>query len=206
MNAASKGYIDIVNLLFTHHANPLLKNRFGETAYDVAAATGEAYLCQLIEHHQSRFDSFTTPLDMHVTIPVLLLEEQQISTSSSTWYLEDGQIVQNKQKVELPNHKWFWLSDWTIDYTNPRQKDQDGWSFSIDNGVHWSSSLSDINGGSGLKRRQWMRIMKKVVHTMSESESSTSSSSSEEEDDSTSEGIGHYVNYARCMAYILNYP
>ena len=49
VNAASKGYISIVEyLLLESHANPLIKNNFGEAAYDVSAAAGESYICDML--------------------------------------------------------------------------------------------------------------------------------------------------------------
>jgi len=50
VNAASKGNIEIVEYLLKYgHANPLIKNSFGETAYDVAAISLEVYICELLE-------------------------------------------------------------------------------------------------------------------------------------------------------------
>lgn len=50
VNAASKGYMSIVEFLLDEaHANPLIKNNFGEAAYDVSAAAGESYICEMLE-------------------------------------------------------------------------------------------------------------------------------------------------------------
>ncbi|KAG1121308.1 hypothetical protein G6F42_012552 [Rhizopus arrhizus] len=50
VNAASKGYMSIVEYLLDEaHANPLIKNNFGEAAYDVSAAAGESYICEMLE-------------------------------------------------------------------------------------------------------------------------------------------------------------
>lgn len=50
VNAASKGYISIVEYLLDEaHANPLLKNHIGEAAYDASAASREAYICEILE-------------------------------------------------------------------------------------------------------------------------------------------------------------
>ncbi|GAA5801934.1 hypothetical protein HPULCUR_007392 [Helicostylum pulchrum] len=152
MNAASKGYLDIVVCLLNgeYNTNPLLKNKFGETAYDVAAAAGEAYLCQLIEQHEHKWYNNSEPynsLNIHVTIPVLLLEEQDLITNETCWLFND-KVILNKSRVELPNTSWFWLSDWSIDFTVP--KHNQGWV------VYHKDSK---------KKRQWMRIMKKSMGT-----------------------------------------
>lgn len=152
MNAASKGHVDIVVYLLNgeYNTNPLLKNKFGETAYDVAAAAGEAYLCQLIEQHEHKWYNNSEPynsLNIHVTIPVLLLEEQDLITNETCWLFND-KVILNKSRVELPNTSWFWLSDWSIDFTVP--KHNQGWV------VYHKDSK---------KKRQWMRIMKKSMGT-----------------------------------------
>jgi hypothetical protein len=36
-------------LLDDASANPLIKNNFGEAAYDVSAAAGESYICEMLE-------------------------------------------------------------------------------------------------------------------------------------------------------------
>jgi len=197
VNAASKGHVDIVvRLLQGSHANPMLKNKFGETAYDVAAAAGEAYLCQVLEKYEMQYGLINTPLDFHVTIPVLLLEVVADHSSYinlfgkpiTKWYHHD-RVIQNRSKVALPNTSWFWLSDWTIDYTFP-DLGYDG----------WSSEETDASGW--VKKRRWVRIMKKVIeisteeeegsglhdqsmsnsNSNSDSSSSSSSSSSDSED------------------------
>lgn len=179
VNAASKGYTDIVLFLLNDHynANPLVKNKFGETAYDVAAAAGEAYLCQLIEGFEYKWNNSQgfNSLNMHVTIPVLLLEEQDIRTRDTTWYF-NGKLVMNKSRVHLPNTSWFWLSDWTIDYTNPTiNHDQEGW-------------YHDTNK----KTRQWKRIMKKTMGLSSETD--ISSDEQEEQEQTTDKHLTTLVS------------
>lgn len=207
MNAASKGFVDIVlKLLERQHANPILKNRFGESAYDVAAAAGEAYLCQLLEQWEIRYCHLTVyhSLNYHVTIPVLLVEEVSISQrqtfnslSSSSSYLGnfllkngnnvhnkiqhhhwfiDGKPIQNKTKVELPNPSWFWLSDWTVDHTFP-SVDEAGWSY-YPNGQNHHQWLPSSATNQSIKIRRWIRIMKKSIDIMNEDTTSSKSSSS----------------------------
>jgi ankyrin repeat protein len=50
MNAASKGFQDIVAYLLNNvGANPLIKNQYGENAYDVAAANQQSRVCEMLE-------------------------------------------------------------------------------------------------------------------------------------------------------------
>jgi hypothetical protein len=47
VNAASKGHLPVVLYLLTKQsANPLLRNNWGETAYDAAAAVFEVWICE----------------------------------------------------------------------------------------------------------------------------------------------------------------
>lgn len=48
MNAASKGNLPVVQyLLNKQSANPLVRNNWGETAYDAAAAVFEVWICEV---------------------------------------------------------------------------------------------------------------------------------------------------------------
>ena len=48
VNASSKGHLPIVLYLLTEqNADPLIRNKWGETAYDVAAAVFEVWICEV---------------------------------------------------------------------------------------------------------------------------------------------------------------
>ena len=48
VNAASKGHLPVVlYLLSKQSADPLVRNDWGETAYDVAAAVFEVWICEV---------------------------------------------------------------------------------------------------------------------------------------------------------------
>ena len=48
VNASSKGHLPVVLYLLTKQsANPLVRNKWGETAYDVAAAVFEVWICEV---------------------------------------------------------------------------------------------------------------------------------------------------------------
>jgi hypothetical protein len=48
VNAASKGHLPIVLYLLTkQNADPLIRNKWGETAYDAAAAVFEVWICEV---------------------------------------------------------------------------------------------------------------------------------------------------------------
>ncbi|KAI8372286.1 ankyrin repeat-containing domain protein, partial [Choanephora cucurbitarum] len=161
MNAASKGYVDIVIWLLKQKASVSIKNRFDETAYDVAAAAHEAYLCHLLDPEHA--------IDRHVTIPVMLIEQLDYprhvpylsfgETKARISYLRENERIEGKSKVQLPNPSWFWLTDWTVDRTFPRM-DREGWSYY--NAAHdsWTEHSPDP---FCLRQRRWIRIMKKAT-------------------------------------------
>ncbi|KAF9582697.1 hypothetical protein BGW38_010874 [Lunasporangiospora selenospora] len=89
INAASKGDVAMVLYFLNHaHANPLLKNNFLETAYDVAAANSEAYLCDILQSSEKLSWKNEYPADQpydslsfHSTILVSVYENQRASAS-----------------------------------------------------------------------------------------------------------------------------
>ena len=59
MNAASKGHLPVVlYLLSKQSANPLIRNDWGETAYDIAAAVFEVWICEVCVIRPSLRKSF----------------------------------------------------------------------------------------------------------------------------------------------------
>jgi ankyrin repeat protein len=58
VNAASKGHLPVVLYLLTKQsADPMIRNNWGETAYDAAAAVFEVWICEV-----SAYRYITTPL------------------------------------------------------------------------------------------------------------------------------------------------
>lgn len=48
VNAASKGHLPVVMYLLSKQAaDPLVRNNWGETAYDVAASVFEVWICEV---------------------------------------------------------------------------------------------------------------------------------------------------------------
>ena len=48
VNASSKGHLPVVLYLLTKQsADPLVRNKWGESAYDVAAAVFEIWICEV---------------------------------------------------------------------------------------------------------------------------------------------------------------
>lgn len=111
MNAASKGHLPIVrHLTAKYRADPFVRNTAGETAYDVAAASFEVYICQVLERYEAErwsacnFSSGTPtrpgqiapgrgpyePLALHTTIPIILHENQRLDTRLQTLAMNGG--------------------------------------------------------------------------------------------------------------------
>lgn len=103
MNAASKGHLPIIHYLLSRHLpDPFIRNAYNETAYDVAVATFElgiadilaSYESQLWQdgqlHSQPDFSSSNLSsnpipssrpynlLGMHITVPIVVYENQRL--------------------------------------------------------------------------------------------------------------------------------
>lgn len=95
MNAASKGHLPVVLYLLTRQgANPVVRNNWGETAYDVAAAVFEVWICEVLQRAEAERWRFTTvpynPLAVHTTIPLILYEYQCLDTRLKTLAASGG--------------------------------------------------------------------------------------------------------------------
>ncbi|KAF8897415.1 hypothetical protein BD779DRAFT_1432389, partial [Infundibulicybe gibba] len=95
MNAASKGHLPVVLYLLTKQsANPLIRNNWGETAYDAAAAVFEVWICEVLQQTEAEQWRGTTmpynPLAVHMTIPLILYENQRLDTRLKTVAVSGG--------------------------------------------------------------------------------------------------------------------
>ncbi|SGY34906.1 BQ5605_C002g01699 [Microbotryum silenes-dioicae] len=95
MNAASKGHLPIIHFLLKRGANPLVRNAWGEAAYDrrffpsmtVAAAVFEARICSILASYEAtRWTEFSlqsltgyNALALHSTVAVVLEENQRLA-------------------------------------------------------------------------------------------------------------------------------
>lgn len=85
MNAATKGHLPVVlYLLNKQSANPLIRNKWGETAYDTAAAVFEVWICEVLQQYEATYWRHAStpynPLLVHTTMPVILYENQRLDT------------------------------------------------------------------------------------------------------------------------------
>ncbi|KAH7887859.1 hypothetical protein F5I97DRAFT_1806415, partial [Phlebopus sp. FC_14] len=95
MNAASKGHLPVVLYLITKQgANPLVRNNWGETAYDAAAAVFEIWICEVLQKAETERWCGTTapynPLSVHTTIPVVIYENERLDTRLKTLAISGG--------------------------------------------------------------------------------------------------------------------
>ena len=62
VNAASKGHLPVVLYLLSKlSANPLIRNNWGETAFDVAAAVFEIWICEVRLYQFPQASALTCP-------------------------------------------------------------------------------------------------------------------------------------------------
>ncbi|KAH7105458.1 hypothetical protein BKA62DRAFT_612996 [Auriculariales sp. MPI-PUGE-AT-0066] len=95
MNAASKGHLPVVRYLLTKQgADPLIRNDWGETAADVAAAVFEVFIVQLLEKAEGdRWRTSSAPynsLAVHTTVPLILYENQHLDARLKTLAMSSG--------------------------------------------------------------------------------------------------------------------
>lgn len=105
MNAASNGHLPIVRFLTAkHHADPFQRNSAGETAYDVAAASFEIFICHVLESYEAqRWSALRlasaadvaqqrsySPLYLHTTVPVVIYQNERLDTRLSTLATNGG--------------------------------------------------------------------------------------------------------------------
>ncbi|KAG6903373.1 hypothetical protein C0995_013126 [Termitomyces sp. Mi166 len=95
MNAASKGHLPVVlYLLWKQGADPLVRNKWGETAYDAAAAVFEVWICEMLQQAEAEKWRGTTvpynPLAVHTTVPLIVYENQRLDTRLKTLAVSGG--------------------------------------------------------------------------------------------------------------------
>ncbi|CAG7848416.1 SubName: Full=Uncharacterized protein {ECO:0000313/EMBL:CCA71703.1} [Serendipita indica DSM 11827] len=190
MNAASKGHLPVVlYLLSKRRVDPLVRNNWGETAFDIAAAVFEVWICEVlqkfeIEKWSNTYPSYNT-LAVHTTVPLILYENQRLDTRLKTIAVSGGRpkfsasglghrgrrapfelrmplgddpsaprevaawrsdvyppLLEDPFTLPVPKHtreprnrpevgerSHFWLSDWTLDLTDPRADANEGWQY-----------------------------------------------------------------------------
>jgi len=105
VNASSKGHLPVVNYLLSKQSvNPLIRNNWGETAYDAAAAVFEVWICevnlsslsdgfylksyQVLQQAEAECWRGTSiqynPFAVHTTVPLVLYENQKLDTRLKT--------------------------------------------------------------------------------------------------------------------------
>ncbi|KAJ7507673.1 FYVE-domain-containing protein, partial [Mycena galericulata] len=95
VNASSKGHLPVVLYLLTKQsANPLVRNNWGETAFDAAAAVFEVWICEVLQKAEAERWRGTTvpynPLAVHTTVPLVLYENQRLDTRLKTLAISGG--------------------------------------------------------------------------------------------------------------------
>ncbi|KAG8716298.1 hypothetical protein FRC11_005128 [Ceratobasidium sp. 423] len=95
MNAASKGHLPVVLYLLTKQsADPMIRNNWGETAYDIAAAVFEVWICEVLQKAEAdRWQGSQTtynPLGVHTTVPLILYEQQRLDVRLKTLATSGG--------------------------------------------------------------------------------------------------------------------
>ncbi|GAA6007058.1 hypothetical protein JCM11491_001491 [Sporobolomyces phaffii] len=114
MNSASKGFLPAVHLLLKRGADPLIRNQWGETAFDLAAGVFEVRCCEVLGQYEriawsakrdkarrqgqtaARIGDYSL-LGLHSTVPVVLHENQRLVTPS---------LARFPTLAKAGDHKW----------------------------------------------------------------------------------------------------
>ncbi|KAK4054812.1 hypothetical protein OIV83_000736 [Microbotryomycetes sp. JL201] len=103
------------------------------------------------------------------------------AASPSTLAIPSGSSMPRPEQPAMSDARsetaWFWLSDWTIDLTDPRSSPVDGWSYagSFDaDSSEWVSGppeelemlfrgdlSTSLDGRKWVRRRRWVRVMRR---------------------------------------------
>jgi len=134
MNAASKGHLPSVHLLLKRGADPLIRNRWGETAYDLAAGVFEVRCCEVLGSYErfawsarqnkaeregkGQIVEDYSLLSLHSTIPVVLYENQRLVTPSLAKFPALSNLVSGQQRW---TSKALSRNDRRSAFTLPRQ-------------------------------------------------------------------------------------
>ncbi|KAI9319036.1 hypothetical protein BX666DRAFT_1922474, partial [Dichotomocladium elegans] len=133
---------------------------------------------------EPKYDLF----DFHITVMVILHENQRSSSllglsrphfspnsiskndRRGPWSHHPSGVPTSKDQVMLPSapgdgggSNWFWLTDWHIDYSDPRVDPTSGWQYARsfgDNDEKWTP-VAPTGGYGWVRRRRWVRVMKR---------------------------------------------
>ncbi|KAJ3176294.1 hypothetical protein HDU87_005336 [Geranomyces variabilis] len=183
MSASAKGFVDIVEVLLNNEADALVKNKFDDTAYDLAAQAEEPYICEILQRaeqdalgQQNRGSVIET---VHENQRCGYLSRQFSENNLSKndtrgpWSTPMGRPC-SLDDVQLPFVKdaqtgqdvrgWFWLSDWRVDTKHPRVDPSEGWQYAKgfdEPDLQWSPAPPSTLLNSSVRRRRWIRVRKR---------------------------------------------
>ncbi|CAG8504378.1 9831_t:CDS:10 [Racocetra fulgida] len=128
----------------------------------------------IILHENQRLSS---TFSLSIRNPPKYSANNLLKTDCSPWTLQPEGKSTSKDDVHLPlehssssisskssQSDWFWFDDWLVDLSYPRV-DSQGWQYARkfeDPENLWSESLP-LNSNTGVRRRRWVRIMKRRV-------------------------------------------
>lgn len=146
---------------------------------------------------------------------LLGLSRPQFSASALTkndtrgpWSLHPSGIPSSKDQVKLPTNSgrgggsnssnWFWLTDWQIDYSDPRVDPTSGWQYARsfeDSDDAWTP-VAPTSGYGWVRRRRWVRVMKRRMDLAKGSHRGN-------EENATGPGQSDYLNQAEDLVQNL---
>lgn len=155
--------------MLSTHLDVNLEERQGDQPYDPLAIHSTVLLT--VHENQRAASSFPLSL-MAPKFSAGALTQQDVC---GPWSLPNGR-PSTKDDVHLPlmpvpgnpnsrsnmQRGWFWLTEWVMDKTEPNA-DNEGWQYgkSLVEANHQWTAISPTSGGNWVRRRKWIRVMKK---------------------------------------------
>ncbi|CED85476.1 FYVE finger containing protein [Phaffia rhodozyma] len=99
MCACANGHLPVVLYLVTKwRADPLMRNHFGETAFDVCAGVFEVFICEALQQFEAeRWPDMVVPraepynvLAVHSSVPIVVYENQRLDARLKTLAMSTG--------------------------------------------------------------------------------------------------------------------
>ncbi|KAG0088475.1 hypothetical protein BGZ92_006124 [Podila epicladia] len=161
-NASSRGYIDIAQVLLEKgEADINARSKMGHTPLINAASKGDVAMALYFLNHanakpflknnfsEAAYDVAAANSEAYLCDILQSSEKQWWKGGSSRSYTQRG---------------WFWLTEWVVDKSDPNV-DSDGWQYGkslTEPNQVWTAN-APTSGGNWVRRRKWIRVMKKRV-------------------------------------------
>ena len=166
MCACARGHRKVCQLLIAAHANASMRNDLGDSCIDVALTNSHYNLARHLCTH-SVCEGAQTLLEEVWQFEEAMLGFSLVFERFAFRPMERADFHSDLEAVTC-REEWFWMNQWEVDVTD-ENVDEDGWMYSTPTQNTWGSlvdlgAYSFLSGQHWLRRRRWVRLMKKQVN------------------------------------------